>query len=87
MSEKKSDYELDERATEAKFVLNNPVFQDAVQGLREQYIKQLMGSKIGSEDATVSHAKLIILEEIIAQIGSAMTDQKMQRQRRPNYGT
>ena len=86
MPEKRSEFELDERAAEAKFVLNNPVFLEAVAGLREQYIKNLMASGIGSELATMSHAKMVVLEELIAQIGSAITDQRMAKQRKPNYG-
>jgi hypothetical protein len=86
MPEKRNEYELDERATEAKFILNNPVFQEAIEELRKSYIQTLMGSGIATEEAMVSHAKMIVLEELIAQIGSAITDQKMTRQRKPNYG-
>jgi len=86
MPEKRSEYELDERAAEARFVLNNAIFQEAVASLREQYIKNLMNSRVGTEEALMAHARLIVLEEFIAQIGSALTDQKMTKQRKPNYG-
>jgi hypothetical protein len=86
MSEKRSEYELDERAAEARFILNNPIFLEAVTGLRERYIKNLMSSGIATEQAMVSHAKMVVLEELIAQIGSAITDQRMTKQRKPNYG-
>jgi hypothetical protein len=82
----RSEYELDERASEAKSILNNIIFQEAVDGLRKQFIQTLMGSGIGSEDAMVAHAKIVVLEELIAQIGSAITDQRMTKQRKPNYG-
>jgi hypothetical protein len=86
MSEKRSEYELDERAAEARFILNNPIFLEAVTGLRERYIKNLMSSGIATEQAMVAHAKMVVLEELIAQIGSAITDQRMTKQRKPNYG-
>jgi hypothetical protein len=86
MTEKRSEYELDERAAEARFILNNPVFLEAVESIRSRYIKNLMSSGIGSEQAVMSHARMIVLEEVIAQIGSAITDQRMAKQRKPNYG-
>jgi hypothetical protein len=86
MPEKRSEYELDERAAEARFILNNPIFLEAVEGLRSRYIKNLMSSGIATEQAMVSHAKMVVLEELISQIGAAITDQKMTQQRKPNYG-
>jgi len=86
MNDKRSEFELDERASEAKFILNNPLFVEAVESLREQYITSLMASSIGSEQADMCHAKMVVLEELIAQIGSAITDQRMTKQRKPNYG-
>ena len=86
MSEKRSEYELDERASEARFILNNVVFLEAIADLRKQYIDTLMSSGIATEEAMVSHAKMVVLEELIAQIGSAITDQRMTKQRKPNYG-
>ena len=86
MSGTRSEYELDERAAEAKFILNNVIFIEAIEELRKQFIQALMSSGIGSEDAMVAHAKIVVLEELIAQIGSAITDQRMTKQRKPNYG-
>jgi hypothetical protein len=86
MPERRSEYELDERAAEARFILNNPIFLEAVEGLRSRYIKNLMSSGIATEQAMVSHAKMVVLEELISQIGAAITDQKMTQQRKPNYG-
>ena len=86
MSDKKSDFELDERAAEAKFILNNPVFLEAVDELQRQHLQALMSSGIGSEQAVMCHAKMVVLDELLAQIGSAITDQRMNKQRKPNYG-
>jgi len=85
MSVKRSEFELDERATEAKCILNNVIFVEAVEALRSRYIQNLMSSGIATEQAMVSHAKMVVLEELLAQIGSAITDQKMIQQRKPNY--
>jgi hypothetical protein len=86
MSEKRSEFELDERAAEARFILNNPIFVEAVDRLRDRYTKNLMSSGIGTEQAVMSHARMVVLEELLAQIGSAITDQRMAKQRKPNYG-
>ena len=86
MPDKKSDFELDERAAEAKFILNNPVFLEAVDELQRQHLQALMSSGIGSEQAVMCHAKMVVLDELLAQIGSAITDQRMNKQRKPNYG-
>jgi len=86
MSAKRSEFELDERAAEARFILSNPIFQEAINELRERYIKQMMVASIGSDQATSSHAKLVVIEEVIAELSAVVTDQKMASQRRPNYG-
>jgi len=86
MSAKRSELELDERAAEAKFVLNNPVFQEAIDNLRKKHLQLMMATKVGSPESVESHAMLKVLEELISELQSAIVDQKMTKQRRPNYG-
>jgi hypothetical protein len=86
MSAKKSEFELDERAAEAKFILNNPIFLEAVDNLREKHLQIMMATKVGSPESIQSHAMLKVFEELVSELQSAITDQKMIKQRRPNYG-
>ena len=86
MSDRKSDLELDERSAEAKFILNHPLFGETMTILRNRYISELISSPIGSEKSTVCHAKLVILDDIVGQFKTVITDQKMTSQKRPDYG-
>jgi len=86
MSIKKSEFELDERAAEAKFVLGNEIFQEAIENLRKKHLQTMMSTKVGSPESIESHAMLKVIEELISELQSAITDQKMVKQRRPNYG-
>jgi len=86
MSEKRNEFSLDERAAEAKFIVNNPIFQESVGYLRERYVEGMMSTKVGSPESVEAHAKIKVLEELVVELGSAIVDQKMTKQRRPNYG-
>ena len=84
----KDQHQLDERAAEARNILNSPLFQEAIRNMREQYIARLMQAVVGSDEAKEAHAMLKIINEFKANFTSIMTDQKMdQYYRKAQHGT
>ena len=72
-----SDYDLDERAAEATFLLNHPIFKEVFEILRHRYIEQISASFTGSNDMLSAHAKLRVLHEVQSSIEALINDKKM----------
>ena len=75
--QRKSSYDLDERAAEATFLVNHPLLKEAFATLRAQYVNQITESLAGSPDLISAHAKVQVLREVEANIRSIITDKKM----------
>lgn len=76
---KEPDFVIFERATDAIGLVENPVFQEAINRLRKQYYDELMGAPVGTLTATAAHAKLVALNDIPQQLGIFINDAKMRR--------
>lgn len=72
--------ELDERAANAKALLNNSLFKEAVDKLRGEYTAKLIQTEPGTLTAAAAHASLRALEDVIAGLQSVINDQKMAKQ-------
>lgn len=72
-----SDYEIDERATEAEVLLKNPVFQSALNDVYSRTIGTLLNADVGSLTASTAHATLKALKDINDQLEQYITDRKM----------
>jgi|SoiMethySBSTD1v2_1073268.scaffolds.fasta_scaffold30868_6 hypothetical protein len=84
----KDQFQLDERAAEAKNILNSPLFQEAIRKMREHHIARLMQAVVGSDEAKEAHAMLKVVSEFEVNFQSIMTDQKMdQYYRKAQHGT
>jgi hypothetical protein len=84
--QRRSDYELDERAAEAAFLLNHVLFKEAMSTLQERYIAQISASKVGSDDLLSAHAKLKVLSEFYEHFRQIVTDKQMADKKGVNYG-
>lgn len=80
--EPKSILQLEDRAADARAILNSPLFQEMVDGLKKTYISNLISAEVGSADATSAHAGLKVLEDFKASLESVVNDLKMRQHRR-----
>lgn len=69
--------EVQERAADAKDLLNTKVFQEGIIALRRQYFDELMAIPPGDLRAAGVHAKLQALEAIPQQLAIFIGDAKM----------
>jgi hypothetical protein len=86
MPHNRSDYELDERAAEATFLLNHPILKEVFEELRHRYIDQVAASLTGSDDLMAAHAKLRVLHEVHNHIQSLIRDKQMKDKKGRQYG-
>lgn len=78
-----SEYEVDERAAEAQFLLDNPVFKDAVEDVYSRALGTLLNADIGSLTAMHAHASMKAARDVQNQLEQYVTDKKM----RQKFGT
>lgn len=74
---KKSSYDLDERAAEATFLVNHPLFKEAIATLRARYVDEIAATMTGSQEMISAHAKIKVLQDVCAHIKSIIDDKKM----------
>ena len=72
-----SDYEADERATEAEVLLNNPVFISAIDDVYSRATGILLNADVGSLTASTAHATMKAVREIQSQLQQYIDDRKM----------
>lgn len=86
--DKRSDYEVDERAANAQEILNNPIIVEAIDNLRKKYHTALLSAMIGSADAIAAHAGVQMVEGFQNELRSMVTDKVMRdhaNKRTTNY--
>ena len=69
--------EIDERAAEAKAILDNPVFKEACGEAYSRSITELLNADIGSLTASTAHATMKAITTVQKQLEQYVTDQKM----------
>jgi len=74
-----SSYEVDERATEAEVLLQNPVFQMAMEDVYSRATGTLLNADVGSLTAATAHATMKAINEIRGQLEQYVTDRKMRQ--------
>ena len=88
MDQKRSDYEVDERAANAQTILNDPIVVEAVDNLRKKYQVDLLSARIGSADAIAAHAGVQMVEGFLNELKAMITDKAMRdhhKKRTTNY--
>lgn len=72
-----SDYQLDERAAEAKAILDNSVFRDALDDVYSRALGTLLNADIGSLTASTAHATMKAIRDVRSQLEQYVMDKKM----------
>ena len=80
-SSRLSDYEVDERASDAETLLANPVFISAINDVYSRAVGTLLNADVGSLTASTAHATMKAVRDVRNQLEQYVTDRKM-RQRR-----
>lgn len=66
--------EVEERAAEARALLNNPVLKQAMEDTRKEYLRQLIQADVGSLTAATAHASMKVLEGVLQQLQVYVND-------------
>ena len=74
-----SDFQIDERAAEARDILHNPVFQEAMDDIYSRAVGTLSNVEVGGLTATSAHATMKAIIDIKMQLEQYITDHKMRR--------
>jgi len=74
-----SDYEVDERAAEAKSILDNSVFADALDDVYSRALGTLLNADVGSLTASTAHATMKAIRDVRKQLEQYVDDQKMRQ--------
>jgi len=74
-----SDYEADERATEAEVLLQNPVFISALDEVYSRAVGTLLSADVGSLTASTAHATMKAIRDIRSQLEQYISDRKMRQ--------
>jgi len=69
--------QVDERAAEAKAILDNPVFTNAIEDVYSRALGILLNADVGSLTATTAHATLKGIRDIKKQLEEYILDKKM----------
>ena len=70
---------MDERAAEAKAILDNPVFVKALDEVYSRELGILLNADVGSLTASTAHATMKALWKVRKQLEQYVTDQKMRQ--------
>jgi hypothetical protein len=79
MSEPIDMLQRDERAAEARDLLDNPLLQEIYQKLESEAVEALLRAEPGSSVATASHLRIMALRSIQAELTRLVEDPKMLR--------
>lgn len=77
---------LQDRAQQAESLLGHAIFNEAVEELDAKYLEQLRLQPINSTKVLEIHAKIKVLQEIVGELRSMVTDVKMARKQSPLDG-
>ena len=81
MTGKLQPHEIEERAAEARSILNSAVFQQAVEDLNKEYIQRLIQNDVGTLTAATAHASMKVLSEVQAKLKTYINSGLIQSRR------
>lgn len=70
--------EIEERAAEARNILNSQAFNWVFVELQQEYLNELIQADVGGLTAATAHARMKVLGDVRARFESFITDQLMQ---------
>jgi len=74
-----SNFEVQEKAAEAKALLGNPVFVNAMDDIYSKAIGTLLSAEVGSLTASAAHASMKAVRDIKARLEEYIADHKMRQ--------
>lgn len=74
-----SNFEVQERATNAQALLHDPTFREALQAIYSEAQGTLVNAEVGSLTATQAHATMKAITGIRDKLSQYMTDHKMRQ--------
>lgn len=74
---RRSEYEIDERAAEATFLINHPLMREAFDMLHSVYVNEMTATQPGGPESVAAHAKVKVLQEVELAIRSIIMDKKL----------
>ena len=78
----KDPLEIQEQAQAAQRTLDDPIFKQVHFNLRKKCFNALLQAPVGSLTAQQQHAMLLALEDVVAELQSFITEDKMQQRKR-----
>jgi ABC-type microcin C transport system duplicated ATPase subunit YejF len=70
--------EIEERAAEARNIINSPTMQAVFEELNAEYTEQLIQAEVGGLTASTAHASMKVLRGVQMRLQSYVTDQQIQ---------
>jgi len=77
MKQEPNVYEIQERAADARALLNSDTFNRVIEMLQKEYLEQLIQAEVGGLTAATAHASMKGLEAIKARLQTFITDEQM----------
>lgn len=74
-------HEIEERASEARAILNSKVYQDALEDLLQEYQRTLIQCDVGSLTAATAHASMKVLDGVSRQLQVYINEATVQRKK------
>ncbi len=59
---------VDERAADARSLLGNRAFDEALDELNQHYVSMLLSEQVGSSAAATAHASMKVLADVVAKL-------------------
>lgn len=72
---------IEERAADAKALMNNKVLLEAIEAARQEYLRELIQADPGSLTAAAAHAKVKALDGVLQQLQVIINEAIMQRKK------
>jgi hypothetical protein len=76
-----SAIDIEERAAEARSILNSPILKQAFADLQAEYVSKLIQAEVGGLTASTAHASMKVLGDVEARLQSYVNDQLVMRKR------
>ena len=73
------NHEVEERAVQAHAIINDPVFQDAIDDVYSKAINDILAAEVGSLTASAAHASMKAIMDIRRQLEEYISDDKMRK--------
>lgn len=75
------------KGSQAKTVLDDEIFQEAVSAVRVRYVETCFNTKLGQTDARENCYRAVrLLDEVVGQLQTYVSDASYEEKKNPNQG-